>query len=228
MSEAKKKRDAFATAVVVLALLAAPFVAPFGLGFRTFRAPSGSMQPAIYPGDYFVISKWTYGYGRYSFAPFPGFSERVMAHTPSRGDIAVFRPKPEPDRDFVKRVVGLPGDRVQMIDGALHLNGEAVPREDLGATSFRDEHGASIDVHAYRETLPGGASYVVIDRGETELDNTQEFVVPEGSLFVMGDDRDNSADSRIPSLMGYVPMDNLVGRVQRVLATSRAERLEAP
>lgn len=191
MSEAKKKRkrDTVATVFVVLLLIAVPFIAPFGFGLRLFRAPSGSMQPAIYAGDYFVISKWTYGYGRYSFAPFPGVSPRMMPHTPARGDIAVFRPVAEPDRDFVKRVIGLPGDRVQMIDGVLHLNGVPVPREDLGLMSFTDADGISIDVHAYRETLPGGASYVVIDREQTELDNTPEFVVPEDSLFMIGDDR---------------------------------------
>lgn len=230
MSEAKaKKKSEFVVSILAIVGLAIALlvIAPFGVGIRAFRAPSGSMQPAVYPGDYFIVSKWTYGYGRYSFAPFPGFSQRVMAHMPERGDIVVFRPSAEPERDFVKRVIGLPGDRIQMIDGALHLNGEAVPREDLGAMSFGDEYGAAVDVRAYRETLPGGASYVVIDRDVSELDNTPEYVVPEGMLFMMGDDRDNSADSRVPSVMGDVPLENLVGRVAHVFATSSVERLDA-
>ena len=214
--------------IVIAGMIAGLFVLPFGWGVRTFRMPSGSMQPALYVGDYFVVTKWSYGYGRYSFAPFPGVSEgRLLANTPARGDLVVFRPTPEPDRDFVKRVIGLPGDRVQMIAGVLHLNGAAVPREDLGAVSFGDEDGDTITAHAYRETLPDGAAYVVLDRGEGELDNTREFVVPEGQLFLMGDDRDNSADSRVPSVVGYVPMDNLVGRVAWLLKSSPAARLAA-
>lgn len=214
--------------IVIAGMIAGLFVLPFGWGVRTFRMPSGSMQPALYAGDYFVVTKWSYGYGRYSFAPFPGVSEgRLLASTPARGDLVVFRPAPAPDRDFVKRVIGLPGDRVQMIAGVLHLNGVAVPREDLGAVSFGDENGGTIAAHVYRETLPDGAAYVVLDRGAGELDNTREFIVPEGQLFVMGDDRDNSADSRAPSVVGYVPMDNLVGRVAWVLESSPAARLAA-
>jgi signal peptidase I len=122
-------------------------------------------------------------------------------------------------------VVGVPGDRIQMIDGVLHINGVAVERESLGDVSFGDEYGGSVEAQLYRETLPGGASYRTLDRGDGELDNTRVFVVPANHYFVMGDDRDNSADSRVPSVVGYVPFDNFVGRVVQVLPLSPAERV---
>jgi signal peptidase I len=224
----RRRKGWFTPTVITLGLIAALFISPFGLGYRLFRAPSGSMQPTVYPGDYFVITKWSYGYSRYSSAPlslmFP--SGRVFARQPERGDLAVFRPAAEPDRDFIKRVVGIPGDRIQMIDGVLHINGVAVERESLGEVSFGDEYGGAVEAQLYRETLPGGASYRTLDRRvDGELDNTRVFVVPANRFFVMGDDRDNSADSRVPSVVGYVPFDNFVGRVVRVLPLSPSERL---
>jgi signal peptidase I len=227
MADKKEKRPLGAPVLLIslVAVLAVTFVLPFGWGVRTYRMPSGSMQPTMYAGDHFVVTKWNYGYGRYSFAPFPGPDTRLLARAPQRGDLVVFRPAPEPDRDFVKRVIGLAGDRVQMIDGVLHLNDEPVAREPLGEVSFTDDTGGRISGQGYRETLPGGAGYVVLDRGDTELDNTRVFVVPEGHVFLIGDDRDNSADSRVPSVVGYVPMDNLVGRVAWIMPTSPSERL---
>lgn len=105
-------------------------------GVQFFRAPAGSMQPTVQVGDHFMVSKWSYGYSRYSLAPFQDLfgAGRVFARAPERGDIVVFRPEPEPTRDFVKRVIGMPGDRIQMIDGALYINGEAVQRESVGPT----------------------------------------------------------------------------------------------
>lgn len=230
MSEAgaRKRGGRIPTIVIVIAgMLVGLCILPFGLGVRPFRMPSGSMQPTLYVGDHFFVTKWSYGYGRYSFAPFPGPSSRIFARTPRRGDLVVFRPAPEPDRDFIKRVIGLPGDRVQMVGGVLHLNGAPVPREDLGEISFGDEYGGVLRGQGFRETLPDGASYVVFDRGDTELDNTREFVVPEGFVFLLGDDRDNSADSRVQSVVGYVPMDNLVGRVAWIIESSPQQRLAA-
>jgi signal peptidase I len=184
---------------------------------QPFRIPSGSMQPTLAVGDYIVVTKWSYGYGRYSFAPL----ERLLPHgrlfgsQPERGDVIVFRPAPEPDRDFIKRLIGLPGDRIQMINGVLHINGEAVPRERIGATTdCPDGAGYSGEATLYRETLPNGVSYVTCDKGMTELDNTRLLVVPEGHYFMMGDDRDNSDDSR--RMVGMVPYENLVGPAQFV------------
>jgi signal peptidase I len=185
-------------------------------GMQPFRMPSGSMQPTLQVGDYFLANKWSYGYSRYSVAPFQDALPhgRIFTHEPQRGDVVVFRPTPEPDRDFVKRLVGLPGDRIQMIGGQLHINDQAVQRESLGIVAFVNEDGQTEQLQQYRETLPGGVSYTIVDRREDgELDNTRVYVVPAGNYFMLGDDRDNSADSRVPSVVGYVPLDNLVGKV---------------
>jgi signal peptidase I len=198
---------------------------------QPFRNPSGSMQPAINVGEHFVVTKWSYGYTRYSFSPFEAMLPRgrVFAREPERGDLVVFRPAPEPDRDYIKRLIGLPGDRIQMIDGALHINGEASSRQPLGEIEISGPDGAVEHVPAYRETLPNGVSYVTLDRfAESELDNTREFTVPEGHYFMLGDDRDNSADSRVSSLMGYVPADGLVGRVSLIIGAPDEGELTAP
>lgn len=188
---------------------------------QPFRIPSGSMQPTLEQGDYIVVTKWSYGYGRFSFAPLEGIlpSGRFLGDEPKRGDVVVFRPPPDPSRDFVKRLVGMPGDRIRMIDGALYINGEAVERESLGMVPFELPDGSILDVQAYRETLPGDDdSHVVFDRGDTTLDNTREYVVPEGHYFMMGDDRDQSADSRTPEVE-YVPLENFIGPAQFVVAS---------
>lgn len=203
----------------ILYALALAMVLRFTIA-QPFRIPSGSMQPTLQVGDYIVVTKWSYGYGRYSFAPLEGLLPhgRLFAHAPARGDVVVFRPPPEVDRDFIKRVIGLPGDHIQMIDGVLHINGVAVRREAAGATQLcPDEYGRSATL--YRETLPNGVSYMTCEKGMTELDNTREYVVPPGNYFMMGDDRDNSADSRVASEVGFVPFDNMIGPAQFVVAS---------
>ena len=204
-------------ALLVIALIGGRF-----FGYQPYRVPAGSMQPTLHVGDYILATKWSYGFSRYSIAPFQDLAPhgRVFAHLPARGDIVVFRPSPELDRDFVKRLVGLPGDRVQMRAGALYINGEAVRRQSLGQIAFQNEYGAVENVLEVRETLPNGVSYNTFDRGDTELDNTREFVVPAGNYFVLGDDRDNSADSRVPSVVGFAPLENLVGRVDHIFRPS--------
>ncbi len=187
---------------------------------QPFRIPSGSMQPTLEVGDYIVVTKWSYGYGRYSFAPLEGLlpSGRLFGTPPHRGDVVVFRPPQEPARDFIKRLIGLPGDRIQMINGALYINGEPVQRESLGVVDFENQDGIVEHIQAYRETLPGGGpSYTTFDKGVSELDNTRVFVVPEGHYFFMGDDRDNSDDSR--RSVGMVPFDHLVGPAQFVVVS---------
>lgn len=205
----------------ILYALALAMVLRFTIA-QPFRIPSGSMQPTLEVGDYIVVTKWSYGYGRYSFAPLEGLLPhgRLFGSRPERGDVVVFRPPPEPDRDFIKRVIGLPGDRIQMINGVLHINGEAVQREQIGTTTdCPDSAGYSREATLYRETLPNGVSYVTCDKGMTELDNTRVLVVPEGHYFMMGDDRDNSADSRVASVVGFVPYDNIVGPAQFVVVS---------
>ncbi|MEQ1706828.1 MAG: signal peptidase I [Terricaulis sp.] len=204
----------------ILYALALAMVLRFSIA-QPFRIPSGSMQPTLEVGDYIVVTKWSYGYGRYSFAPLEGLLPhgRLFGAPPERGDVVVFRPVPEPTRDFIKRLIGMPGDRIQVIDGLLHINGQAVERESLGLVEFENERGDAEYIQGYRETLPNGVSYTVFDRSVTELDNTREYVVPADNYFMMGDDRDNSADSRVPSVVGYVPADNLVGPAQFVVAS---------
>jgi signal peptidase I len=200
----------------ILYALALAMVLRFTIA-QPFRIPSGSMQPTLEVGDYIVVTKWSYGYGRFSFAPLEGLLPRgrLFGSQPQRGDVVVFRPLPEPDRDFIKRLIGLPGDRIQVINGAVHINGEPIERESLGTVSFENEAGFVEQIPAWRETLPNGVSYTTFDKNPRgELDNTRVFVVPDGHYFMMGDDRDNSADSRVPSVVGFVPYDNLVGPAQ--------------
>lgn len=188
---------------------------------QPFRIPSGSMQPTLLVGDYMVVSKWSYGYSRFSFEPFNfGAPQgRLLGKTPERGDVIVFRPEPQLDKDLVKRLIGMPGDRIQVREGAVYINGEPLQRESLGAVMFKEHTGEYIDINAWRETLPNGRSYVTFDRDEAgRLDNTQVFEVPLGSYFFMGDDRDNSADSRTPEV-SCVPFDHLVGRARIVFAS---------
>lgn len=187
---------------------------------QPFRIPSGSMQPTLEVGDYIVVTKWSFGYGRYSFAPLEGLLPhgRLFGRAPERGDVVVFRPVSEPERDFIKRVIGMPGDRVQMIDGRLYINGEAVERESQGVIDFANADGYVDHIQAYTEILPNGVSYTTFDRRENgELDQTRSYVVPEGHYFMMGDDRDQSDDSR--RSVGMVPYDNLVGPAQFVIAS---------
>ncbi|TIT02605.1 signal peptidase I [Mesorhizobium sp.] len=185
--------------------------------FQPFSMPSGSMAPTMVEGDYFFVSKFAYGYSRYSvpFGLLP-VDGRIFGAKPRRGDIMVFRLPSEPDIDYVKRVIGLPGDRIQMIGGLLHINGSAVKLEDVGDYSSGEVPSAKLQ----RETLPEGISYSVIDlTGNSVGDNTREFVVPEGEYFTLGDNRDNSNDSRF--LMGFVPYENLVGKAVRLFWNSQ-------
>lgn len=186
--------------------------------FQPFNIPSGSLIPTLLIGDYLFVSKYAYGYSRYSFPlgmiPFEG---RIFAAEPKRGDVAVFKLPKNDSIDYIKRVIGLPGDTVQLVDGRLYINGQIVERERIG--SYRDDEGASgsgVEVPMYRETLPGGVSHVVIERYDDRglWDNTPLYKVPEGHYFMMGDNRDNSADSRDMSAVGFVPFENFVGRAE--------------
>ena len=210
--KAEKKQNALweNIKVIVQALVLAMIIRT--VLFQPFTIPSGSMMPTLLVGDYIFVNKFAYGYSKYSlpFAP-DLFSGRLFGSDPKRGDVVVFRFPPNPEVDYIKRVVGLPGDRIQMIDGVLHINGQPVPKQPDGSfnSDYRLDPGQ--DVPVFRETLDTGISYDTLDQSPNSRgDNTREFIVPAGHYFMMGDNRDNSADSRFD--VGFVPAENLVGR----------------
>ena len=185
------------------------------VAFEPFNIPSGSMIPTLLVGDYLFVSKYSYGYSHFSlpFSP-PLFSGRIFARQPERGDVAVFKLPRDPSTDYIKRIVGLPGDRIQMKGGQLYINGQIVPRKAVGPF-LADDSGPSTVYERYRETLPNGREHDILKASDDgPLDNTQEYRVPDGNVFAMGDNRDNSQDSRVLNAVGYVPLENLVGRAE--------------
>ncbi|MFA7601767.1 MAG: signal peptidase I [Novosphingobium sp.] len=237
---AKKEENFF----VFLAKLVLIVVVFRSFIFAPFNIPSESMLPRLQNGDYLLAAKWPYGFSSYSL-PFslPLIPGRVFAQEPQRGDVVIFKAPPTNSDDYIKRVIGLPGDQIQMIDGQLHINGKAVARERVAdfeiAVSPNTGCYAPVFEHAnryeatrpdgkrvcrypqFKETLPNGKSYFVLDLERTAQDNTPVFVVPQDSLFLMGDNRDNSLDSRFPAFprqgIGIVPQATLVGRATIVM-----------
>ena len=200
--------------VIIQALLLAMVIRT--VAFQPFTIPSGSMMPTLLVGDYIFVNKFAYGYSRYSMPFSPDlFSGRILASEPKRGDVIVFRLPTDPDVDYINRLFGLPGDRIQMFNGVLHLNGQPVPKMAVGTftSDYRLDPGS--DVPVFRETLDNGKTYDTLDQSPVSRgDNTREFIVPEGHYFFMGDNRDNSLDSRFD--VGYVPAENLVGRASMI------------
>ncbi len=196
--------------VIVQALILALIIRTFL--FQPFSIPSGSMRPTLLEGDYLFVTKWAYGYSRHSlpFSP-PILDGRIWDAEPERGDVVVFKLPQDTSYDYIKRVIGLPGDRIQMRDGQLFINDEAIQREKTGEIDNPDITEVNRPVEVWRETLPNGVSYDTLDLTKNGIgDDTREFVVPQGHYFMMGDNRDNSTDSRFT--VGFVPHENLVGR----------------
>ena len=200
---------------VVYAVLIAVVVRT--VAFEPFNIPSGSMIPTLLIGDDLFVSKYSYGYSRYSL-PFglPLIPGRIFAKVPERGDVVVFKLPRDNKTDYIKRIVGLPGDKVQVVGGILQINGVAVQREPIDDLVLRDGYGNEQRIKQYIETLPGGRKHRIIELGDNQprTDDTQVYTVPAGHLFAMGDNRDNSQDSRFLNDVGYVPIENLVGRAE--------------
>ena len=198
-------RKAFLMTIAIWSLWIILAIAVRTFLFQPFNIPSRSMEPVLLVGDHLFVSKYAYGYSRYAL-PFQSgpVSFRLFAQPPERGDVVVFRPVRQNDTDYIKRVIGLPGDTIQVKGGQLYINGEYVPK------AFAQDQ-------IWRETLPNGKTHLMLDLVPNAVgDDTPIFTVPKAHVFVMGDNRDNSMDSRFMSYIGFVPMNNLIGRAEMI------------
>jgi signal peptidase I len=217
-TEHSKKAGRLVLPVVVLISAALLAFLIRACAFITFHVTSGSMEPTLLVGDYLLVAKWPYGYSRYSIPLVaPPWHGRLFGSQPRRGDVVVFRYSRNDHVDYIKRIVGLPGDRIQVIDDTLRINDVAVKRERIGDVIDHDRFGPIPPMQRWQETLPNGTTYTTQKLiGSITPRSTRLHVVPEGHYFVIGDNRDNSSDSRDLADIGYVPDDYLVGRAEFV------------
>ena len=210
----KKKTGVFGETLrtVVYAVLVALVIRVFA--YEPFNIPSGSMIPTLLVGDYLFVSKFSYGYSRYSLPwGLPLIEDRVLADQPERGDVVVFKLPRDNKTDYIKRIVGLPGDSIQVREGILYIDDKPVRREKVAERTVPGFAGTATTLNEYIETLPNGRSHRIWERSDDDrLDNTPVYKVPPGHYFAMGDNRDSSQDSRMLSLVGFVPFENLIGR----------------
>lgn len=217
---AKEEAAAFLKSAVIAVTIAMIIRIFF---WQPFNIPSGSMKPTLLVGDYLFVSKSAYGYSKYSFpfaaAPIDG---RIKAHQPQRGDVVVFKLPSNTSIDYIKRIIALPGETVQVKSGRLYINADMIPRTAIGDQTLEKDNGTSVTVRAYQQTLPGGKTFTIYEENDYgPLDNTPLFTVPENHYFVMGDNRDNSQDSRVTHAVGAVPFENLVGRADRLFFSTK-------
>jgi signal peptidase I len=223
VTPAKKEEGWWETVKVIIEALLIALVVRTVL-FQPFNIPSGSLVPTLLVGDYLFVSKYAYGYSHFSLPSFldldpqamPG---RIFASEPKRGDIIVFKLPSDGQTDYIKRLIGLPGDKIQVLHGRLIINGEEVPREPIAPFLTVNHFNKPMEAPQYLETLPGGVQHriIQIDGDEGTFDNTKVYEVPPGHYFMMGDNRDNSSDSRLAGDqggVGYVPFENLIGRAE--------------
>lgn len=209
----EKQTDEFIDMVKAMAVAALVALMIRTFAFEPFNIPSGSMLPTLQIGDYLFVEKYAYGYSKYSFPlDILSFDGRIMERMPKRGDIAVFRQPKKPEIDYIKRIIGLPGDKIQVREGLLYINGTPVLR-DLQGTENIDDGGMFHFYTRYIETLPNDVKHYIYEISDMEsLDDTEVYTVPVGYYFAMGDNRDSSLDSRVQDQVGFVPAENLVGR----------------
>ena len=213
-AEKAKKNELLDTVVVIIEALLIALVFRTFL-YQPFSIPTASMQSTLMIGDYFVASKFTWGLGKYSFPiPLPLGSRILQFSEPKQGDVAVFHNEPTGE-DYIKRLIGLPGDKIQMKEGRLYINGVMLEREQIGTGMDTDSSSSTVPVILYKETLPNGVTHTIQEVSDDQpLDNTAEYTVPPGHYFMMGDNRDRSADSRVLRQVGYVPATNLIGKAE--------------
>ena len=222
----KPKSSLRETLIVTVQALAIAMVVRVFL-YQPFNIPSGSMKETLLVGDYLFVSKLSYGYSRYSFPlGLNLFSGRILGGEPKRGDVAVFKLPRDNTTDYIKRVIGLPGDEINVRKGVVFINGKEVPRVRAGSFDTFERGQPLTNVPVYEETLPNGVKYKVLDiTPNGDWDNAGPYIVPAGHYFMMGDNRDNSTDSRVPPSqggVGYVPLENFIGRADIIFFSARS------